>query len=98
MPGAATVATFDSLLRHEGFAADHRPDVVVRLGSPPASRLLSEWLAGLDAFQVGVERSGTWFDPDRVLDLVVAAEPGAWCRRAADGRERSSAEPAQITR
>jgi 2-succinyl-5-enolpyruvyl-6-hydroxy-3-cyclohexene-1-carboxylate synthase len=93
VPGAATVATFDSLLRHEGFAADHRPDVVVRLGSPPASRLLSEWLAGLDAFQVGVERSGTWFDPDRVLDLLVAAEPGAWCRRAADGREPSSTEP-----
>ena len=44
-----TIAAFDDLLRHERFAADHRPTVVLRLGRMPASKLLSQWLAASEA-------------------------------------------------
>ena len=52
------------LLRDPGFAAKHRPDVVVRLG-PPASKVLAQW--------IGVDRRATSsrsadpasIDPDR---------------------------------
>ncbi|MGE0794512.1 MAG: 2-succinyl-5-enolpyruvyl-6-hydroxy-3-cyclohexene-1-carboxylic-acid synthase [Acidimicrobiia bacterium] len=83
VPGPWTVAAFDAVLRHEGFAAANRPDVVVRLGSAPASKVTGQWLAGLDAVRVAVAGSGAWFDPDRDADRLVAAEPGAWCRRLA---------------
>jgi 2-succinyl-5-enolpyruvyl-6-hydroxy-3-cyclohexene-1-carboxylate synthase len=93
-PGPATVAAFDAVLRHAPFADRHRPDVVLRLGSPPASRVLSTWLAGLDAHQVAVDVAGAWFDPDRTAAEVMAAEPGSWCAAAADGLAGSSIDRA----
>ena len=35
--------TADGLLRHPGFAEDHRPDVIVRLGRPASSKVLAQW-------------------------------------------------------
>jgi 2-succinyl-5-enolpyruvyl-6-hydroxy-3-cyclohexene-1-carboxylate synthase len=49
-----TVAAYDDLLRHERFAADHTPTVVLRLGRPPASKVLAQWLAASGARQVQV--------------------------------------------
>lgn len=52
---SGVVTTADSLLRHDRFADDHAPDVVVRVGRPAASRVLAEWTArdGLVLVQVG---------------------------------------------
>ncbi|HZB41530.1 MAG TPA: 2-succinyl-5-enolpyruvyl-6-hydroxy-3-cyclohexene-1-carboxylic-acid synthase [Ilumatobacter sp.] len=49
------VSAFDSLLRHSGFARDHAPEVVVRIGRPPASKVLSQWVlaSGAPLLQVG---------------------------------------------
>jgi 2-succinyl-5-enolpyruvyl-6-hydroxy-3-cyclohexene-1-carboxylate synthase len=70
------VAAFDALLRHRPFAEAHRPDVVVRLGEAPASKVLQQWLA--DVPQVVVAE--TWLDPDRSATHVVRAEPSSWCQ------------------
>lgn len=78
LPLPATIAHFDALVRHREFACTHEPEIVLRLGSLPASKALAEWLAGLDAWQVGVEADGTLFDPDRRLSSVIAAPPGAF--------------------
>ena len=43
--GAAAIAHYDALLRDEGFAAAHRPEVVVRVGDLPTSKPLRAWLA-----------------------------------------------------
>jgi 2-succinyl-5-enolpyruvyl-6-hydroxy-3-cyclohexene-1-carboxylate synthase len=94
-PGAATVAAFDALLRDPGFADAHRPDVVVRLGEAPASKVLEQWVAASGAEQVVV--APAWLDPGRAADHVVRAEPSAWCRvlagelssRADDAWQRS---------
>jgi 2-succinyl-5-enolpyruvyl-6-hydroxy-3-cyclohexene-1-carboxylate synthase len=69
----------DALLRVDG--AHRSPDVVVRLGAPPASKVLNQWLASLapSALQVLVDRDGTWLDPDRTAAVVVSAEPGLFC-------------------
>jgi 2-succinyl-5-enolpyruvyl-6-hydroxy-3-cyclohexene-1-carboxylate synthase len=52
---AHAVATFDSLLRHADYARDHAPEVVVRIGRPPASKVLSQWVvaSGAPVLQVG---------------------------------------------
>jgi 2-succinyl-5-enolpyruvyl-6-hydroxy-3-cyclohexene-1-carboxylate synthase len=92
VPGASTVAAFDALLRHERFAQSHRPDTVVRLGSAPASKVLSAWIAMSGATEVVV--AGAWLDPDRAAATVVRADPSDWCRAAtgepADGGWRRS--------
>jgi 2-succinyl-5-enolpyruvyl-6-hydroxy-3-cyclohexene-1-carboxylate synthase len=49
------VSSFDSLLRHSEFARDHAPEIVVRIGRPPASKVLSQWVvaSGAPVVQVG---------------------------------------------
>lgn len=79
VPGAATVAAFDSLLRHRPFADGAHPEAVLRLGAPPASRLLAAWLAASESTQVAVESHGTWLDPDHSAHVVVAAAPAEVC-------------------
>lgn len=68
------IAHADPILRTT--VADLRPDVVLRLGSPPASRVQAEWLAGTDAVQIAVDRHGGPFDADHTAAELVAAEPG----------------------
>lgn len=69
------VAHADCLLRSTKFAADTRPDVVLRFGQPLASKVLSQWLAGLDAELISAPGRWPWLDPERVADLLVT-EPG----------------------
>jgi 2-succinyl-5-enolpyruvyl-6-hydroxy-3-cyclohexene-1-carboxylate synthase len=80
LPRASTVAAFDDLLRHEAFAADHTPEVVLRLGRPPASKVLAQWLAGSRAEQVQVTATPAWIDPDGTAALRVVADPTLLCR------------------
>jgi 2-succinyl-5-enolpyruvyl-6-hydroxy-3-cyclohexene-1-carboxylate synthase len=49
------IAHFDAILRHPAFAADHAPELVVRFGRPPASKMLAQWIVGSGApvLQVG---------------------------------------------
>jgi 2-succinyl-5-enolpyruvyl-6-hydroxy-3-cyclohexene-1-carboxylate synthase len=75
-PGA--IAAADALVRTVP-VRDWRPDVVLRLGAPWASRVLNEWLASLDCPQVLVDPGGTWAAPDRLPDEVVVARPEAVC-------------------
>ena len=83
LPRPATVAAFDALLRHRPFAESHRPEVVVRLGAPPASRVLAEWLQRSSAIEVLVDPHGAWPDPSRGAAISVACDPSAWCRAVA---------------
>jgi 2-succinyl-5-enolpyruvyl-6-hydroxy-3-cyclohexene-1-carboxylate synthase len=80
VPRASTVAAFDDLLRHEGFAADHTPEVVLRLGRPPASKVLAQWLAASGAEQVQVTASPAWVDPEGTATHRVVADPTLLCR------------------
>jgi 2-succinyl-5-enolpyruvyl-6-hydroxy-3-cyclohexene-1-carboxylate synthase len=74
LPSPVTVAAGDALLRAGAFAEAHRPDAVVRLGAPPASKLVAA-LAG--DLLVVVDRHGGWADPARAADAVVAGHPAA---------------------
>jgi len=69
--------------------------VVLRLGSLPASKVLGQWLAASDAWQVGIEADGTRFDPDHTLASLLAVAPGAFCARLLGelDLDRTSAPP-----
>jgi 2-succinyl-5-enolpyruvyl-6-hydroxy-3-cyclohexene-1-carboxylate synthase len=92
-PTAGTVAAFDAILRHPGFAAGHRPDAVLRLGQAPASKVLAQWLAASEALQVAVEADGAWLDPDRTARALVGGDPTAWCAALADHPSLGGADP-----
>jgi 2-succinyl-5-enolpyruvyl-6-hydroxy-3-cyclohexene-1-carboxylate synthase len=76
VPHPLVVSTADSLLRLPEVAS-WRPDVVLRLGRPWASKVLAQWLTGLAgaATQVLVDPTGAWVDPDHTAELVVPADP-----------------------
>jgi 2-succinyl-5-enolpyruvyl-6-hydroxy-3-cyclohexene-1-carboxylate synthase len=92
-PAPSTVSHFDALLRVPGLSRRLAPEVVVRLGSLPASKVLGQWLAGLDAWQLAIESDGVRYDPERNLDGIVVAEPGETCGRLRARLESSPAAP-----
>ncbi|MEI7592626.1 MAG: 2-succinyl-5-enolpyruvyl-6-hydroxy-3-cyclohexene-1-carboxylic-acid synthase [Actinomycetes bacterium] len=74
------IAHVDEILRVPEMATSLRPDIVIRFGSLPASKVLGQWLADIDAYQLGVDVDGLRFDPDHSLDRLIGAGPGAFCR------------------
>ncbi len=64
-----TVAYADCLLRHQGFAEDHRPDVIVRLGRPASSKVLAQWVVATGAPVIQVGGPGV-IDPDHNVTAV----------------------------
>jgi 2-succinyl-5-enolpyruvyl-6-hydroxy-3-cyclohexene-1-carboxylate synthase len=69
------VAHYDALLRGAGFAAAHRPELVLRVGDLPTSKPLRSWLATADdALDVALDSERAWQDPDAATALVVAAD------------------------
>jgi 2-succinyl-5-enolpyruvyl-6-hydroxy-3-cyclohexene-1-carboxylate synthase len=81
LPGAVGAA--DALLRAR-VVRDWRPDVVLRLGAPWASRVVNEWLAGLDCTQVLLGPAGAWAAPDRPPGEVVMCSPELLCVAVAE--------------
>ncbi len=88
---AAAVGAFDSIARVGSFVDSHRPEVVLRLGEPPASKVLGQWLAATSAVQLQVDGSTRRFDPDHLVHRHVAAPVDELCRALA---ERCSPAPA----
>lgn len=79
IPAATTVSHADALLRVPELASELRPEVVLRLGDLPASKVVAAWAGHGDAHQIAVHPHGIWVDPDRTLHDLVAAPVGAWC-------------------
>jgi 2-succinyl-5-enolpyruvyl-6-hydroxy-3-cyclohexene-1-carboxylate synthase len=72
----AAISTADALLRNERVAADHLPDVIVRIGRPAASKVLAQWTKrATDAGAVLVQVGGPGrIDPDHNVAAVVSIE------------------------
>ena len=81
--GPAAVSAYDGLLRAEGFAAAHRPGLVVRVGGAPTSKALTAWLDE-SVPQVLVDPVGGWVDPGRAATLRLTADPSVLLAAVAD--------------
>lgn len=73
------LAHFDPLLRSDEFSQRVRPDVVVRLGGLPASKVLGERLREWKTRTVALNGAGFVADPDRLVDVTYEGlpQPGA---------------------
>jgi 2-succinyl-5-enolpyruvyl-6-hydroxy-3-cyclohexene-1-carboxylate synthase len=85
-----TLAYFDPLLRDDEFAAAHRPDLVVRMGGLPASKVLATRLREWNVRVIALLGVGDVADPD---GLVSESLPGLPSRDVVALR----AEPAYVT-
>ncbi len=81
--GPHAISTYDALLRHEPFAAGHRPDLVLRLGAAPTGRATTTWLQSV-AGQVLVDPDRSSLDPARAAAARVVADPTALLDALAD--------------
>ncbi|MFI5028075.1 MAG: 2-succinyl-5-enolpyruvyl-6-hydroxy-3-cyclohexene-1-carboxylic-acid synthase [Solirubrobacterales bacterium] len=83
------IATYDLLLRDDGFAARARPDLVLRFGEMPTSKPLRAWLTGSGADQIVIDPLGGWNEPTRRAAALLRADPtelaAGWAARAGRG-------------
>ncbi len=90
--GDAAVAHYDALLREPGFAREHTPDFVLRVGDLPVSKPLRTWLASLtDTPQATLDPEGAWQDPASILSTSLVVEPAAVLSALTDMLEGSIA-------
>lgn len=79
----SAVNAFDAILRHEDLADAHRPEVVLHLGEPPASKVLGQWSAAAGGVQVRVLPVPYVSDPWHAITHQVTSRVGELCDRLA---------------
>ena len=70
------VVGFDPVLRSTRFVADHSPEVIVRIGDPPASKVLAQWAASSGAEIIQVNNHESVVDPDHRVVMSIAGPIG----------------------
>ena len=68
------VSHFDGVVRAEDFIARHQPEVVLRVGEPPASKVLAQWLTKSGARTVHLHPYVKVVDPDHTVAVRVVAD------------------------
>lgn len=72
--GNHTIAHADAVVRVRDVVDSLAPEIVLRLGEPPASKVLGQWVSTCKARQIHVSGSGQMFDPDHSIDLRIEVE------------------------
>jgi len=89
--GSHIVASYDLLLRDEGFAESVAPDLVLRFGEMPTSKPLRAWIDGSGADQLIVDPSGGWNEPSNKAAAILRADPiplaSGWADRLHGGKQ-----------
>jgi len=65
--GAMVVSCADVVLRHQPSAESLKPIVVLRIGDPPVSKVVNQWLAQCGAEHIAVTQQPSLVDPDKVV-------------------------------
>jgi 2-succinyl-5-enolpyruvyl-6-hydroxy-3-cyclohexene-1-carboxylate synthase len=74
IPAATGVVHLDAILRSRRVADSLRPEVILRVGAPGASRVVNEWLAASGAGEVVLGAPG-WSDPAATAETVIDDPP-----------------------
>lgn len=68
------VMGFDAILRSPRFVSQHAPDVVIRIGEPPASKVTNQWVAASGATVIQVQAHNNVTDPDHVASIHLVGD------------------------
>jgi 2-succinyl-5-enolpyruvyl-6-hydroxy-3-cyclohexene-1-carboxylate synthase len=72
----SAVESYEALLR-AGWSLQHGPDLVVRIGGTPTSKVMIAWLAAASAPTYLIDPMRAWRDEDQVAGNVLACDPQA---------------------
>jgi 2-succinyl-5-enolpyruvyl-6-hydroxy-3-cyclohexene-1-carboxylate synthase len=86
VPSKFVVAAADSILRDEDFAKKLQPQVVLRFGTLPASKVVNSWLASSGAKQIVITTTPTLADPDQLCALHIDGEIDELCAELVSDR------------
>jgi 2-succinyl-5-enolpyruvyl-6-hydroxy-3-cyclohexene-1-carboxylate synthase len=70
----AAVESYEALLR-AGWSLQHGPDLVIRLGGTPTSKVMNAWLAAAAAPTFLIDPDRMWRDEDQVASNVLVCDP-----------------------
>lgn len=70
----SAIESYEALLR-AGWSLQHGPDLVIRLGGTPTSRVLNRWLAAAAAPTFLIDPDRFWRDQDQVATHVMQCDP-----------------------
>jgi len=70
----AAVESYEALLR-AGWSLQHGPDLVIRIGAMPTSRVLNRWLTAAAAPTFLLDPDRAWRDEDHMATNVMACDP-----------------------
>ncbi len=76
LESGTAVESYEALLR-AGWSLQHGPDLVIRLGGTPTSRVLNSWLAAASAPTFLIDPDRAWRDQDQVASDVIVCDPQA---------------------
>jgi 2-succinyl-5-enolpyruvyl-6-hydroxy-3-cyclohexene-1-carboxylate synthase len=68
------ITHFDGVIRSDDFVNRHQPEVVLRIGEPPASKVLAQWITKSGARVVHFHPYSRVIDPDHSAALRVVAD------------------------
>ncbi len=70
----AAIESYEALLR-AGWSLQHGPDLVIRLGGTPTSKVMNAWLAAAAAPTFLIDPDRMWRDEDQVASSVLVCDP-----------------------
>ena len=94
---SCAVTSFDSLLRDPTFAERFQPEVALRVGESPASKVLAAWLLGSGCDQFHLSSTARRIDPDAAINGQLVGDMERLCRMLA-GAAAAHAPPTPSTR
>lgn len=90
VPNRVVVAAADSILRDADSAKQLKPEVVLRFGALPASKVVNSWLTSSGVDQVVVTTTPTLIDPDRMCSLHIVADIDEICLQILESKSIAS--------
>ncbi len=70
----SAIESYEAVLR-AGWSLQHGPDLVIRVGATPTSRVLNRWLAAAAAPTFLIDPDRAWRDEDHIATNVMACDP-----------------------
>src|SRR5262249_47424220 len=76
------ISSYDAFLRHEGFSAHYRPQLVLRFGALPTSKPVLLYLKRYPGCpQVIIDGQDGWEEPTQLATQMAHADPATFCRQ-----------------
>ena len=82
---SSVILGFDSIVRSDEFAASHVPEVVIRIGAPPASKVLAQWIAKSGCRVIQLRATEMVSDPDHMVESTIIGDVGTVIRALLSG-------------